>query len=88
MKKIKSGISVASGFICFKFLKAQTIEEGKKFLYYERYKSAKDVFEKLVNANPNNADAVYWLGQTLIAPMKISRILQEQRHLSKNIDGE
>ncbi len=46
---------------------AQSIDEGKKFLYYERYNSAKDVFNKLVTANPNNIDAVYWLGQTLIA---------------------
>ena len=32
-------------------LKAQTLDEGKKFMYYERYKSAKSVFEKLVAAN-------------------------------------
>jgi tetratricopeptide (TPR) repeat protein len=43
-------------------MKAQSIEEGKKFLYYEKYKSAKNVFEKLVAANPNNTDAAYWLG--------------------------
>ena len=50
------------------FVKAQSIEDGKKFLYYEKYKSAKNVFEKLVAANPNNVDAVYWLGQTMIRP--------------------
>ena len=49
-------------------LKAQTLDEGKKFMYYERYKSAKSVFEKLVAANPNNTDAVYWLGQSMILP--------------------
>ncbi|MEY4703593.1 MAG: hypothetical protein RIR96_1490 [Bacteroidota bacterium] len=49
-------------------IKAQTIEEGKKFYYYERFKSAKEVFQKLLNTNPNNEEAVYWLGQCIIAP--------------------
>ena len=31
---------------------AQSIEDGKKFLYYERYNSAKAIFEKLSAANP------------------------------------
>ncbi len=47
-------------------VKAQTLEEGKQFLYYERYASAQAAFEKVLNANPNNIDAVYWLGQTMI----------------------
>ncbi len=46
---------------------AQSVEQGKKFFYYERWKSAKDVFEKVLSANPNNIEAVYWLGQTLLA---------------------
>src|SRR6516225_10910906 len=45
---------------------AQTVEQGKKFLYYERYKSAQETFEKVLAANPNNIDAVYWLGETMI----------------------
>ena len=45
---------------------AQTLEQGKQFLYYERYESAQAAFEKTLNANPNNIDAVYWLGQTMI----------------------
>ncbi len=51
---------------------AQTVDEGKRFLYYERYNSAKDVFSKLVNANPGNADAAYWLGQTYLGQEDIS----------------
>jgi tetratricopeptide (TPR) repeat protein len=46
---------------------AQTVEQGKKFLYYQRYKSANDVFDKILAGNPNNIDAVYWKGQTLLA---------------------
>ncbi len=45
---------------------AQTMEDGKKFLYYERYKSAKDVFQKLVTANAADEIAAYYLGQALI----------------------
>ncbi|MEO6288729.1 MAG: tetratricopeptide repeat protein, partial [Ginsengibacter sp.] len=44
----------------------QSIDDGKKFLTYERYISAHDVFNKLVTANPNNVEAVYWLGQTYL----------------------
>src|ERR1700683_4323372 len=46
---------------------AQTADQGKKFYYYKRYKSAKDVFDKVLAANPNNIDAIYWDGQTLLA---------------------
>src|SRR4051812_48207134 len=48
-------------------MSAQSVADGKRFFYYERYKSAKDAFEKVLAANPNDAGAVYWLGQTLLA---------------------
>jgi predicted Zn-dependent protease len=57
-------------FVSFIFLGnilfAQSIDEGKKFLNYEKFTSAKDVFSKMVTANPNDVDAVYWLGQTYL----------------------
>lgn len=46
---------------------AQSVDQGKKFLYYQRYKSAKDVFDKILAGNPNNIDAIYWDGQTMLA---------------------
>ncbi|HVF96968.1 MAG TPA: tetratricopeptide repeat protein, partial [Flavisolibacter sp.] len=46
---------------------AQTIPEGVNHWYAERYQSARSAFEKLTAANPNNLEAVYWLGQTLIS---------------------
>ncbi len=45
---------------------AQSIDEGKKFIYYERFKSAKNVFEKILASNSNNEEAAYWLGQAEI----------------------
>ena len=68
MKQLKACVLVVAAVFAANFSKAQTIEEGRTFLYYEKYISAKNVFQKLVSANPNNVDAVYWLGQTLIAP--------------------
>src|SRR5688572_21589479 len=51
---------------------AQNVQEGVSNLYAERYQSAKAIFEKLLSANPNNIEATYWLGQTLIAQENIS----------------
>jgi tetratricopeptide (TPR) repeat protein len=45
---------------------AQNVDDGKKFLYYERYRSAKETFEKVLQKEPDNVDAIYWLGQTLL----------------------
>ncbi|HKP32034.1 MAG TPA: tetratricopeptide repeat protein [Chitinophagaceae bacterium] len=45
---------------------SQNVEQGKRFFYYERYKSAKDVFDKVLASNPNDISAIYWLGQTLL----------------------
>lgn len=68
MNKIKTGFFLLVTLFVSNFLTAQSIEDGKKFMYYERYKSAKAAFEKLVSANPNDAVAAYWLGQAMIAP--------------------
>ncbi|GAB4094239.1 hypothetical protein GCM10028786_31660 [Flaviaesturariibacter terrae] len=42
---------------------AQTVQEGVNHLYAERNASAKATFEKILAANPNNIEAIYWLGQ-------------------------
>lgn len=64
MKRSLSLAFVAVFFV--QQLLAQSLEDGKKFMYYERFKSAKEVFEKLVAANPKNEEAAYWLGQAYI----------------------
>ncbi|MEO6356411.1 MAG: tetratricopeptide repeat protein, partial [Ferruginibacter sp.] len=65
---MKSGVLFLAVLMLSVNLKAQTIDQGKSLLYYEKYKSARAAFEKLVAANANDVDAVYWLGQTLIMP--------------------
>ena len=67
MGKIKIMSLLVSLLFTGQILYAQSVEDGKRFLYYERYNSAKDVFNKLSTANPNNAEAAYWLGQTYLA---------------------
>lgn len=42
------------------------LEEGKKMLNYERFKSAAEIFKSLLDKNPKNTEAAYWLGQTYI----------------------
>jgi len=65
--KMKVTIAVLFGAILSSgFARAQTIPEGINHLYAERYKSAKETFEKMLATNPNNLDAVYWLGQTYL----------------------
>jgi len=67
MKKTKIGMMFLAFLLAANISFAQSIEEGKNFMYYERYKSAKEVFQKLLTANPNNEEAAYWLGQSYIA---------------------
>lgn len=61
----KSGLLVCF-ILMVNILFAQSIDEGKKFLNYERFESAASVFNKLLAANPNNVEAAYWLGQTYL----------------------
>ncbi|ANE50952.1 tetratricopeptide repeat protein [Flavisolibacter tropicus] len=51
---------------------AQSIQEGVGHLYAERYSSARSTFEKMIAANPNNMEAVYWLGQVQLAEDNIA----------------
>ena len=67
MRKIKTISLLLTLLFTGNLLFAQSIDEGKRFLYYERYNSAKDIFSRMLNANPNNVEAAYWLGQTYLA---------------------
>jgi len=46
--------------------KAQSIDEGIKDLYYGKTQSARNVFQQLVNKNPKDGRAIYWLGQSML----------------------
>ncbi len=68
MKKGKTGILCLVSLFFANVVSAQSIDEGKIFMYYERYKSAKEVFQKILTVNPLNEEAAYWLGQAYLAP--------------------
>jgi TolA-binding protein len=64
---------------------AQSVQEGVNHLYAERKVSARTTFEKILAANPNNIDAIYWLGQAHIAANNFSSARQVyDRALSTN----
>lgn len=61
-----SSLVIVVALLAGNALFAQSVDQGKKFYYYKRYKSAREQFEKVLASNPKNDDAIYWLGQTLI----------------------
>lgn len=65
MTKIKLGI-VAVILLMSNLVFAQTVQEGRKLISYQRYQSAVSTLEKVVAANPGSAEAHYWLGQAYI----------------------
>ena len=67
MNKVKFGLLTLITLLTNSVF-AQTVEQGKKFLYYERFKSAKEAFQKVLATDPNNEEAVYYLGQSMILP--------------------
>jgi len=66
MNKMRFSLLVAGVVGLCNVAFAQSVDQGKKFLYYHRFKSANDVFDKILASNPNNIEAIYWKGQTLL----------------------
>lgn len=67
-KKMKKTFITAafSCLLCLNGLNAQTVQEGVNHLESGRVKSASSLFEKMLAVNPNNIEAMYWLGQTYL----------------------
>jgi len=73
MKMMKITITIfLAAMISIAGIKAQTLQEGINHLYADRDKTAKETFEKLIATNPNNLDAIYWLGQAHIAMSNVA----------------
>jgi len=62
MYKMKLSFVLVS-FLMTTLLSAQTLQDGRKFLYQQRFQSAKETLEKVVAAAPANPEAIYWLAQ-------------------------
>ena len=82
MNSFKFGLLVVVTLMLSSTMKAQTIEEGKKFMYYEKYQSAKNVFQKLLAITPVSPEAVYWMGNAIMAGADYSpKALNEAKEL-------
>lgn len=76
----------AACFLLAGSLIAQKLEDGKRFQYYERYQSARQVFEQLLAADPSQVEAAYWLGQAMLGQEKMdeAKALYQKHLLSSN----
>jgi tetratricopeptide (TPR) repeat protein len=66
-KHMKKITLVMVSFLIVAAAMAQNVGEGIKQLYYQKYNTAKQTLQNAVNANPRDANAIYWLGQAFIA---------------------
>ena len=62
---------LVSALLIISGLQAQTVHDGKNHLFAQRYNSALSTFEKMLATNPNNIEAIYWLGQTYLESEEI-----------------
>jgi tetratricopeptide (TPR) repeat protein len=63
---MKNILLLSTALIGFAALRAQTIEEGSKQLYYERYVSAGNTFAQIIKQQPENVEAWYGLTQAYL----------------------
>lgn len=85
MKRI---VLTLAGFLMIFVARAQTIEEAKKHMYYERFQSAENVLKTVINKQDASPDAWYWLAQLKFKNKNISeaeKILNEGKvYFDKN----
>lgn len=58
---------------------AQSIEDGARQIYYERYNSAENTFKQLVKADPMNAEAWFGLSKTYLLQNKADEAITTLR---------
>ncbi|MCZ2223944.1 MAG: hypothetical protein LC122_09970 [Chitinophagales bacterium] len=65
---MKKSVSIFLALMLFVgIINAQKIEDGKKFLSFQKNKSALNLFQNLYNKDSKNADNIYWYGQAMLA---------------------
>lgn len=67
------------------FASAQTIEDGKKFMYYERWQSAAKTFESIIQREPVNMEARYWMIRLLLEQNKPDEAKQALQAAQQNV---
>lgn len=69
-------------------LKAQSVEQGKQQLYYERYPSAETTFRQVVKQNPAEAEAWYGLAKTLLLQKQAGKAMEALGTVPAEVKGE
>ena len=69
----KTTLTLFSVVLATSLTVAQSLDEGRKFLYYERTKSAVETLEKVVASNSKDPKSIYWLGQAYLAADDIAK---------------
>ncbi|HEY0299008.1 MAG TPA: tetratricopeptide repeat protein [Arachidicoccus sp.] len=64
MKKIVFSVLALAGGVSF--VSAQSLDDGIKALYYGKFTSATQILQQVVQKDPKNTEAVYWLGQVYL----------------------
>ncbi|HLO80478.1 MAG TPA: tetratricopeptide repeat protein [Chitinophagaceae bacterium] len=72
MTKIKIGI-VAVILLMSNLVFAQTLDDAKKLIDYQRYNSALEALEKMYATDQKNPEVAYWLGQAFIEAKKVDK---------------
>ena len=68
MKKMKKTVfTLFAVAFTSSFAFSQTVDDGIKFIYYGKTKSAEQALEKVVAGKPKDALSIYWLGQAYLA---------------------
>ena len=65
MRSLKKLVVVAMVIFASLRIQAQTIEDGMKAWSNENFNTARDIFKKVSDADPNNATALFYYGQSL-----------------------
>jgi len=65
-KKITILPLLAVFLLSSQILVAQKVEDAVKYIYYQRYNSAKEILQKWVAGNATDVNAQYWLGQAFL----------------------
>jgi len=63
----KTTLTLFSVVLATSITLAQSLDDGVKFLYYMRNKSAVETLEKVVASNSKDPKSIYWLGQAYLA---------------------
>lgn len=78
---MKRTLSFIGGLLCSTVITAQSVQDATQLIYHQRYQSAKATLQKVLQADPNNAEAWYRLSQACL-PLKESQQLSDSLRLA------